>query len=118
MSGQGDSTYYWLTTNDTDYLGSAGDGDPTLLMLDSAARTKDLADRFAKGMLATTTRAASEIEVTVFGRPSVDLGQDISVSGVPDDAGNGKGYVRMVRHRFGPRTGFVSSLRIALEASA
>ena len=93
MSGQGDTTEHWLTTNDADYRGSAGDGEPALLVRDPAARTKDLADRFAAGRLAVAARAAREVSITVLGRPQVDLGDTIAVADVPDETVNGSGYV-------------------------
>ncbi|HJQ29783.1 MAG TPA: hypothetical protein VJ827_10600, partial [Rubrobacter sp.] len=101
MSGQGDTTEHWLTTDDADYMGSAGDGGPALLVRDPAARTKDLADRFAAGRLAVAARSAREVAITVLGRPQVDLGDTIAVDGVPEETVNGSGYVRAIRHRFG-----------------
>jgi hypothetical protein len=115
-SMQGDGTVHWLTTNDTDFLGSAGSGDGELLVSDGAARTKDLADRFAAGLLATATRRASHVDITVLGRPEIELGDQVQVSDLPDRSGALSGYVRSVRHRFGDQAGFVTDLRIAVEA--
>jgi hypothetical protein len=115
MSGQGDATEHWLTTNDADYRGSAGDGEPALLVRDPVARTKDLADRFAAGRLAVAARTAREVSITVLGRPQVDLGDTIAVADVPDETVNGDGYVRAIRHRFGDETGFVTEMRISVE---
>ena len=115
ISRQGDTTEHWLTTDDTDYMGSAGDGDPVLLVRDPVARTKDLADRFAAGMLAVASRTAREASITVLGRPQVDLGHTIEVADVPDETVNGSGYVRAIRHRFGDEMGFVTEMRISLE---
>ena len=114
MSGQGDTTAHWLTINDADYRGSDGDGDPKLLVRDPVARYKDLADRFAAGRLATAARVAHQVCVTVLGRPTVDLGDDISTTEVPEELLNGSGYVRAIRHRFGDEMGFVTDLRISL----
>lgn len=118
MSGQGDTTEHWLTTNDADYRGSAGDGEPALLVRDPAARTKDLADRFAAGRLAVAARTAREVSITVLGRPPVDLGDTIAVTDVPDETVNGSGYVRALRHRFGDEAGFVTEMRISVEPEA
>jgi hypothetical protein len=118
MSGQGDATAHWLTVNDADYRGSAGDGAPGLLVLDPAARTKDLAERFAAGHLAVAAREASQVWVTVLGRPGIELGDTIAVSDVPDTALNGSGYVRAIRHRFGEDIGFLTDLRVALGGEA
>jgi hypothetical protein len=112
MSGQGDTTAHWLTVNDADYRGSAGDEEPTLLVLDPAARTKDLADRFAAGRLAVAARQAHQVRITVLGRPQVDLGDTIMTSDLPDELSSGGGYVRAIRHRFGEEVGFVTEFRI------
>lgn len=115
MSGQGDTTEHWLTTNDADYRGSAGNGEPTLLVRDPAARTKDLADRFAAGRLAVAARTAREVSITVLGRPQVDLGNTIAVADVPDETVNGSGYVRAIRHRFDNEAGYLTEMRISVE---
>jgi hypothetical protein len=115
MSGQGDTTEHWLTTDDADYMGSAGDGDPALLVRDPVARTKDLSDRFAAGRLAVAARSAREVSTTVLGRPQVDLGETVAVADVPDETVNGSGYVRAIRHRFGDEAGFLTEMRISLE---
>jgi hypothetical protein len=116
MSRQGDSTEHWLTTNDDDYRGAAGDGDPALLVRDPVARTKDLADRFAAGRLAVATRTARETSITVLGRPQVDLGDTVSTEAVPEEEINGSGYVRAIRHRFDDGEGFVTQMRVSLES--
>jgi hypothetical protein len=115
MSGQGDRTAHWLTVNDGDYRGEAGADVPARIFLDPAARTKDLADRFAAGRLAVAKRTAYQVRMTVLGRPQVDLGETLSVGGTPDALMNGSGYVRAIRHRFGVGTGFVTDLRISLK---
>lgn len=115
MSGQGDRTAHWLTVNDRAYRGEAGTAAPQRLLLDPAARTKDLADRFAAGRLAIARRTAHQVTITVLGEAQVDLGQTISVQGAPDALTNGSGYVRAIRHRFGVLTGFVTDIRLALK---
>jgi hypothetical protein len=115
ISRQGDTTEHWLTTDDADYMGSAGDGEPALLVRDPVARTKDLADRFASGRLAVAARTARGVSITVLGRPQVDLGHTVAVADVPDESVNGSGYVRAISHRFGDEAGFVTGMRISLE---
>jgi hypothetical protein len=115
MSGRGDRTAHWLTVNDADYRGTAGRGAPSLLVLDPAARTKDLADRFAAGRLAVAARTAHQLRVTVLGRPQVDLGATVTAADVPDALAGGSGYVRAVRHRFGGDGGFLTDLRVSVE---
>ena len=116
VSGQGDRTAHWLTVDDSDYRGSAGTGDPRITLLDPAARTKDLADRFAAGHLAVARRVAHEVRVRVLGRPGVDLGDPAATADVPDALADGDGYVRAVRHRLDVEHGFVTDLRISMGA--
>ncbi|MFQ5629739.1 MAG: hypothetical protein ACE5I1_13325 [bacterium] len=118
MSGQGDATSHWLSTNDTDYSGTAGDGSPTLWLRDAAARTKDIADRFAKGHLAIAEQRVYEIGIIVMGRPQVDLGESVSSSDLPDVLLNGQGYVRAIRHRFNSNSGFTTDLKISVPVAA
>ena len=118
MSSQGDSAAHWLTVKDTDFQGRAGSDDPQALLLDLAARSKDLADRFAAGQLAVAQRTAKQVELTVLGRPQVDLGDSLSVSDVPDDLFNGQGYVRFIQHRFGDDWGYLTTFRVALSGEA
>jgi phage protein D len=116
MSSQGDKSAHWLTANEDSNQGSAGDGDSTFLVFDPAARTKDLTDRFAAGYLNTLGRTAHQLTATVLGRPGIELGDSVSVSDAPDALVNGSGYVRAVRHRFGVDAGFLTDLRVVLEA--
>jgi hypothetical protein len=113
VSGEGDRTLAWLTAEDANYRGSAGSG-ASLLILDPAARTKDLADRFAEGWVTVAARTAAELRATVLGRPALDLGSAVSLSGAPDSLSDGGGYVRALRHRFGAGGGFVTDLRVAV----
>ena len=116
MSGQGDTTAHWLTANDAAYRGSAGDGSPSLLVIDPVARYKDLAERFAAGRLALAAREAHQIALTVLGRNRIDLGDDIALSDVPDALIDGTGYIRAIRHRFDDVSGFVTDIRISVTA--
>jgi hypothetical protein len=118
VSGQGEKTASWLTTKDADYRGSAGSGGRHLLVIDPAARTKDLADRFAAGRRAAGARRAHEVRISVPGRAGVDLGDTLAVADHPDDLANGTGYVRAIRHRVSDGVGFVTDISVALEPAA
>jgi hypothetical protein len=117
MSGQGDGTAHWLTVNDADYRGSAATDEPTLLVIDPAARTKDLADRFATGWLATAKRTAHQVSIRVLGRPQAELGDMLDLGAAPDGLINGSGYIRAIHHRFDGEWGFVTDLRVSLSVA-
>ena len=119
MSGQGDGTAHWLTTDDSDYQGeaSADTATPPLLLIDPAARTKDIADRFAAGTLATGQRGAHQVTIRVLGRPQVDLGDTIQVGGAPEELINASGYIRALHHFLDAERGFVTDVRIVVGAA-
>lgn len=119
MSGQGDGTAHWLTTDDSDYQGEAcaNTDSPALLLIDPAARTKDIADRFAAGTLATGQRRAHQVTIRVLGRPQVDLGDTIQVGGAPEELINASGYIRALQHSLDAERGFVTDVRIVVGAA-
>jgi phage protein D len=117
MSAHGDKTSHFLTANGDDYRGQAGDGKPVRVVLDPVARTKDLADRFAAGRLAASSRTAHTLDATLLGRAGVELGDNVSISDVPEKTVDGGGYVQAIRHRFSEDAGFLTNLRIVTEAA-
>ena len=48
----------------------------------------------------------------------MDLGTTVTAADVPDALANGSGYVRAIRHRFGSTAGFVTDLRVSVEAGS
>ena len=117
MSGQGEDKSFWLTATDTDYEGSSGSGDE-LLVIDPAARTKDMAGRFAAGYAASFDRRTGEIRLTVLGMPALELGDSTGASDAPESGLNASGYVKGLRHRFGFLEGFVTDIVVSPEGSA
>jgi hypothetical protein len=117
MSGQGEDKSFWLTATDADYEGSSGDGDE-FLVIDPAARTKDMASRFAAGYAASFDRRTGEIRLTVLGMPALELGDSIAASDAPESELNASGYVKGLRHRFGFLEGFVTDIVVSAETGA
>ncbi len=117
MSGHGEDKSFWLTATDTDYEDSTGSGDE-LLLIDPAARTKDMAGRFASGYAASFARRTAEVRLTVLGMPALELGDSNSASGAPEDGLNASGYIKALRHRFSAAEGFVTELVLSPEAGA
>jgi hypothetical protein len=116
-SSKGYSASAWLSAGAEEAQGSAGSGEPILALLDPAARTRDLAARFAAGRLAGNTRDTRRIAITVLGRPALDLGDPVTVAGLADDLDNGSGYVAAIRHRFGAGVGFLTDLAVVAGAA-
>jgi hypothetical protein len=117
MSGQGEDKSFWLTATDSDYEDSSGSGDEWLIT-DSAARTKDMAGRFAAGYAAGFGRRSASIRLSVLGMPALELGDALGASGCPEAGLNARGTVTALRHRFGERDGFVTELTLATEPGA
>lgn len=114
MSSAGSATAHWLSAKGSDNHAGAGDGSTVKLMLDPAARTKDLAGRFAAGYLSTLSRRARHVSATVLGRSGLELGDTISLTGGADALANSSGYVQALRHRFSTDSGFVTDVRVVL----
>jgi hypothetical protein len=117
MSGQGEDKSFWLTATDSDFEDSAGDG-AEFLITDPAARTKDMAGRFAAGYGAGLAARSAELRLSVLGLPALDLGDAMGACGAPEAAINASGVIIGLRHRFGAREGFVTDLVIAAEPAS
>jgi len=116
MSGQGDDKTFWLTATDSDFEDSVGDGED-LLIVDPSARSKDMAGRLAAGYAAQLNRSRADVFLRVLGQPALELGEDNSASNTSEDALNRSGYIKALRHRFGPSEGFVTDLVLSTEAA-
>jgi hypothetical protein len=117
-SRTGEKTFYWLTTQESDVRGTAGTGRLLQSVLDPAARTKDLAKIFATGLRTTWMRRKRLENITVLGNAEIDLGDSVSVTGVPEKSADTRGYVKAIRHRFGVDVGFLTDLCFVPEATA
>jgi len=117
MSGQGEDKSFWLTAKDSDYEDSAGSGDDWLIT-DTAARTKDMAGRFAAGYAASFGRRTTAVRASVLGNATLELGDAWGLSGAPEDGLNRSGMVAGLRHRFGAQEGFVTDLVLAVEVAS
>lgn len=117
-SRTGEKTFNWLTTQESDVRGTAGNGRLLQSVLDPAARTKDLAKIFATGTRATWMRRRRQENITVLGNAEIDLGDSVSVSSVPEESANSRGYVTAIRHRFGAELGFLTDFCFVPEGTA
>ncbi|GAA5012419.1 hypothetical protein [Actinopolymorpha pittospori] len=112
-STRGNTAASWLTTDEQVTRADAGSGDRRVVVVAPLARTKDLANDIAQGRLRHAGRSAHLVEVTVPGRPDLDLGDTLAVTGMPENAPGGTGQVRALRHQFTADRGFTTRLRIA-----
>lgn len=117
-SSLGEQAAHWLTVKDQDFGGSSGSGERMVTLLDPAARTKDLADRFAAGRKAVVDRVAHQVRFQVLGRPQTDLGDTLSVGEAVNELLNGTGYVRAIHHRFGPDLGYLTEFTVSLSEAS
>jgi len=115
-SSHGGQSAWWLSTGDDANHGSAGSGEPVLLRFDAAARTKDLADRFASGALVSLQRGTRTLRLRTLGRAALELGDTVQVGKAEDDALNAGGYVRTLVHRCTAAHGFVTDIGIEVAA--
>jgi phage protein D len=115
-SSHGGQSAWWLSTGDDANHGSAGSGEPVLLRFDAAARTKDLADRFASGALVSLQRGTRTLRLRTLGRAALELGDTVQVGKAEDDALNASGYVRTLLHRCTAAHGFVTDIGIEVAA--
>ena len=108
---QGSDAWSWVVEDSSTVTGTAGSGDPAMVLPDGALRSAQAASASATGiaMLAGLTRHTGRLVVP--GTPPVTVGGTVQLTGdVPGLAG---GYlVLAVRHRLNPDAGFRTILDV------
>lgn len=104
----GGDAWGWLTSDFSSSKGSAGSGDPLLLLERPVLRTKDAATTAASAAQTAIARRVKRGELLSLGRPAVLLGDAISVRSAPDGALNANYQVRSIRHRVTKSGGFTT----------
>jgi phage protein D len=117
-SGQGNETWHWLASDWSSYKGSAGAGDPALLVQARGARTNEAAQAMADGLLDQSSRGATRGTLRALGRAEVRVGDAVEMTGAPDGALNGLYQVIGVRHRLDRASGFLTTLDLIGAAGA
>lgn len=115
-SGHGEDKSFWLTATDSDFEDSVGEG-AELLIVDPSARSKDMAGRLAAGYAAHLNRRSADIRLRVLGQPALELGDDSATGNTPETVLSSSGYIKALRHRFGPHEGFVTDIVLSTEAA-
>lgn len=116
-SSHGSESTWWLSTGDDQNNGSAGHGTTQALVFDAAARTKDLADRFAAGYRVSASRGTNTLWLRTMGRAALELGDMVQVKGARDEGLNGSGYVSALNHCCSFEAGFITDIGVELGAA-
>lgn len=105
-----DESWAWLTKDFGDSKGSAGSGDPTLLLERSALRSATAAQTAADARLTDINRNMIRGQLLSVGRPEVRLGDAIRLQEVPEPDLNDVFQVRQVIHRITKAAGFTTTI--------
>ena len=105
-SSGGDDTASWFVKDPSSHKGEAGGGAIQLILSDPYLRTKDSAEKAAKGRLYFSKRDSVTGTVELMGSPQVKLGQAVALEGVPKSGVDDVYQVMAVRHCLDPWQGF------------
>jgi phage protein D len=105
---RGDDAWPWLTKDFSGSKGTAGSGDPVLLLERPALRTSSAAQTAATALELDIKRRTLRGRVLTIGRAEVKLGDAIVLRGMPDASLNTSFQVRSVRHRMTKTDGFTT----------
>ncbi len=106
----GNDASAWLTKDFSNSKGTAGSGDPLLLIERPALRTSDAAQAAADAASTRIQRRTLRGRVLTIGRPQVMLGDAIGLRGLADSSLNTNFQVRSVTHRITKRDGFTTTV--------
>jgi phage protein D len=107
---QGEEAWAWLTKDFSGSKGTAGSGEPKLLLERPALRTADAAQAAAEAAHTHIQRRTLRGRLLTVGQPQVKLGDAIRLRDVPDDALNNTFQVRSVTHRITKLEGFTTAI--------
>lgn len=107
---QGEDAWAWLTKDFSGTKGTAGTGDPLLLLERPALRTADAARIAADAALTAIKRQTLRGRLLTIGRPEIKLGDAIQLRGMSDSTLNTNFQVRSVMHRITKLDGFTTTI--------
>lgn len=109
-TGKGEEAWTWLTKDFGGLKGTAGSGDPTLLLERPALRTANAANTAARAEFARLQRRSLRGRLLTLGSPQIALGDGIHLRSVPEDSLNQLYQVRSITHRITKQHGFTTAL--------
>ena len=104
-SFRGADKAHWLTKRLVE--GSAGSGGNRLLLVDPAAKDRDMADKIAEARLNELMKTLSG-NVKIIGNTAIDLCDTIEIRGLKQTHINGEYQVQSVEHVLNRREGFIT----------
>lgn len=107
---QGEEAWAWLTKDFSGSKGTAGSGEPKLLLERPALRTADAAQAAAEAAHTRIQRRTLRGRLLTVGQPQVKLGDAIRLRDVPEGALNDTFQVRSVTHRITKLEGFTTAI--------
>jgi hypothetical protein len=106
----GAESWAWLTNDFTNARGSAGSGDPKLLLERPALRTRAAARTAAEAAFTDIQRRTLQGTLLVLGDAKVKLGDAIRLANLPDESLSQIYQVRGVTHRMTKLGGFTTTI--------
>ena len=107
---QGEEAWAWLTKDFSGSKGTAGSGEPKLLLERPTLRTAEAAQAAAEAAHTHIQRRTLRGRLLTVGQPQVKLGDAIRLRDVPEGALNDTFQVRSVTHRITKLEGFTTAI--------
>ncbi|MGZ4334858.1 MAG: contractile injection system protein, VgrG/Pvc8 family [Gaiellaceae bacterium] len=109
----GSDAWSWNLKDASPLKGTAGSGDPALVLQLGALRSADAASAAAQGIVAKAKLGGLTARLLVPGAPKAAVGSTVAIAGAPDDTLNGSWLVRCTRHRLVKARGYTTLLLLA-----
>jgi hypothetical protein len=109
----GDDAWSWHVKAAARVTGTAGSGDPALVVQLAALRSADSVSTAAAGFAATAALGGLTARLVVPEAPKAAVASTVSVTGAPDETMNGSWLVRGLRHRLVKARGSTTLLLLA-----
>ena len=110
---KGSDAWSWNLKDASPLKGTAGSGDPALLVQLGALRSADAAGAAAQGIVARAKLGGLTARLLIPGAPKAAVGSTIAVASAPDDTLNGSWLVRGARHQLVKARGYTTLLLLA-----
>jgi phage protein D len=111
-SQRGAARWYWLAQDIAPFRAEVGDGDRQRTVQDAVLRTRDATGARAVALVGAARDQATHARVRLLGMPAVGPGDAVEITGVPKPELNGLFRVAAVEHRFGKRSGYITTLEL------